>query len=843
MQRSFNDIMNRNMVKSLLLAVGCGAGAALFAADADAQRGIDSTVDAYSVNRQEQESAADTFIDKGNKLFIGGNYKDAALNYAQAAYIFESLKENSDYFKEKLEKTKELIAKSYYYLAQETALKAHEEANVSELENAIALCKEAIVIYPAAEKELTGRIEVYEKMRAAAAKRAKLSEDQVIPGLGDQKYRIAVLLKQAKILYYTRQYEQARRRYQDVLLIDKINPEAIQGLRAANIQIKKAGEERYAVTHKRDMVEAAWKTVTPIVNRNASDVRQAVGQSAAVSTAEADESRELREKLKSIIIPRVNFSGDAQHPGTPLLVALKFLRDRSKANDPTGEGVNIFLYYPEQTNNVAGGEGGMGMGMAGGLQQRRQQPQLGMDAGLGAGLEAGLGAAGRPARPARPADNNDEDEEEMFEDGAPAEAAEDHSKYPLVNLDLINKPLIEIIDALAQATKMKYKIEKHAVVLAPLDAPLDDMQIKVFLFDQNMIAALGGSESPQDLQSQLETYGVPFPSGSKVMFDPKFRVLIALNTPENLDKINDVILEIRKQDAPPLVQIQVKFVEVEQSDLKELGFIQTLGRPNGANGATNGRLQFDTNDVTLYNSGANTFTYSRTTDGYNYNLTVNALNQLDSKDILSSPKVLTNPGKKVSIKMTSERYFEWDYDEGEFESNNSSDSSAGYTYTPPWPTFEMQELGISMEVTPTVDTEKRLIMMNISPWVRTLVGWTAYNYTVSSDDNDNAVTQTETMKRPIIAERTTDTNVSIYDNETVVIGGIIKDYTVLVDDKIPFLGDIPLVGNFFKSKSSSIQKTNLLIFVTARMLKPDGSPYYQFDTRGRPSAAGLGDIY
>ncbi|MPM74276.1 hypothetical protein SDC9_121262 [bioreactor metagenome] len=403
--------------------------------------------------------------------------------------------------------------------------------------------------------------------------------------------------------------------------------------------------------------------------------------------------------------------------------------------------------------------------------------------------------------------------------------------------------MIEVIDALAQATKMKYKIEKHAVVLAPLDAPLDDMQIKVFLFDQNMIAALGGSDAPDDLKNQLQTYGVPFPTGAKVMYDPKFRVLIALNTPENLEKINDVILEIRKQDAPPLVQIQVKFVEVEQNDLKELGFIQSLARPNGDDGKTNGRLQFDKNDNVLYNSGADTFTYSRTTDGYNYNLAVNALDQLDSKDILSAPKVLTDPGKKVTIKMTSERYFEWDYDEGEFSQESSSDTYAGYTYTPPWPTFEMQELGITMEVTPTVDTNKRLIMMNVAPWVRSLAGWTAYDYTVTSDDDNGAISKTETMKRPIIAERTTDTNVTVYDNETIVIGGIIKDYTVIVEDKVPFLGDVPLFGQFFRSNASSIKKTNLLIFLTARMLKPDGSPYYQFDSRGRPSSAGLGDIY
>ena len=836
--------MKYKYVKSLLLTAVCSAGAVLTAAEDEVlERSINTTIDAFSVDKQQQEAAANAFISKGNDLFVSGAYKDAARNYAQAAYIFDGLKANSEHFTERLSKTRELIAKSYYYLAQETALKAHEEANFSELENAIALCKEAIAIYPASEKEMNERIAAYEKMRAAAVRRTRLSDEQVIPDLSDKKYRIAVLLKQAKLLYYTRQFEQARKRYQEVLLLDKICPEAIQGMRASDIQIEEAGLNRYRLTHKRAMAEAAWKGADPIFKRDEVDVRKELGMGQIADKSaleEENETKVIREKLNNIIIPRVNFSGDAKQPGTPLLVALDYLRMRSKAHDPEGQGVNIFLYYPENRmseNNMM--EPGMGMGMG---MDRNSMRRVNPLAPTLPGDRMGL-----------PQDDFEDDfEDDFLEDDFEDEESEeqpsgpDHSKYPLVNMDLVNKPLIDIIDALAQATDMKYKIEKHAVVLAPKDAPLDDMQIKVFMFDESMVDALGGNREPEDLKEALTMVpnaNVEFPIGSKVMYDPKFRSLIVLNTPENLNRINDALLEIRKQDAQPMVQIQAKFVEIEQSDLKELGFIQSLSRSNGDGGKTDGRLQFDKNDELVHNSGKNTFTYSLNSNGYNYNLTINAINQLDSKDVLSSPKVLTVPNKQVSIKMTTERYFEWDYEEGEFETS-SSDGITTYSYTPPWPEFEKLELGITMDVTPTVDTEKRLIRLDVHPWVRTLVGWSEYEYVVSSDDAESGgMGQVETMRRPIVAERTTNTNVAIYDNETVVIGGIIKDYTTIVDDKVPFLGDIPLLGRFFQTKSTSVKKTNLLIFVTARMLKPDGSPYYQVDSRGRPSAAGIGDIY
>jgi len=146
--------MNNKYVKSLLLTAVCTAGVLVLAEEeSPLQRSVNTTVDAFSVDKQHQEAAANSFIKKGNECFVAGNYKEAARNYAQAVYIFESLKPTSAHFAEEQDKARELIAKSYYYLAQETALKAHEEANYSELENAIALAKKPLPsILPAAKK-------------------------------------------------------------------------------------------------------------------------------------------------------------------------------------------------------------------------------------------------------------------------------------------------------------------------------------------------------------------------------------------------------------------------------------------------------------------------------------------------------------------------------------------------------------------------------------------------------------------------------------------------------------------------------------------------------------------
>jgi general secretion pathway protein D len=69
--------------------------------------------------------------------------------------------------------------------------------------------------------------------------------------------------------------------------------------------------------------------------------------------------------------------------------------------------------------------------------------------------------------------------------------------------------------------------------------------------------------------------------------------------------------------------------------------------------------------------------------------------------------------------------------------------------------------------------------------------------------------------------------VTIWDGQTVVLGGLITEQLSKIDDKVPFLGDLPLVGRLFQSKVTQRSKQNLLIFVTARLIDPAGNPIHR----------------
>ena len=78
------------------------------------------------------------------------------------------------------------------------------------------------------------------------------------------------------------------------------------------------------------------------------------------------------------------------------------------------------------------------------------------------------------------------------------------------------------------------------------------------------------------------------------------------------------------------------------------------------------------------------------------------------------------------------------------------------------------------------------------------------------------------MEQPFFPVRSLATSVQIYNGATVVMGGMITEERYTNEDKIPFLGDIPILGQLFRNKYELSEKRNLLLFVTARLVDPAG---------------------
>ena len=217
-------------------------------------------------------------------------------------------------------------------------------------------------------------------------------------------------------------------------------------------------------------------------------------------------------------------------------------------------------------------------------------------------------------------------------------------------------------------------------------------------------------------------------------------------------------------------------------------------------------------------------------DGYQFAGGIHALDNADSTEILSAPRLTTMNNQNAVIRMITEKYYPTDWDEAELETISSNGSNVP-VFTPSIPQFGgATEEGIALQVRPRVEEDNYTIFLEMTPVIQEFIGWTDYSYSIPLGDNGELYPNT--LKMPIIEARYLNTNVMSYDGETVVLGGVIRDELSMIEDQYPILGDLPLIGRFFQGKGKGAKKTNLLVFLTSRLIKPDGSPFRE-DQSGR----------
>ncbi len=169
---------------------------------------------------------------------------------------------------------------------------------------------------------------------------------------------------------------------------------------------------------------------------------------------------------------------------------------------------------------------------------------------------------------------------------------------------------------------------------------------------------------------------------------------------------------------------------------------------------------------------------------------ITALNATAGTNVLSTPSLLTLDNNEASISVGSEVPFVT----GSYTTSNGDASN-------PFQTIERQNVGIVLNVTPHVN-EGNKIMLDIEQ-------------EISSVSEDARAADIVTNERKI------KTQVLSHDGQIVVLGGLIKDDAQVNEQRVPVLGSIPLLGRLFRSESNSIEKTHLLVFIRATVIRDD----------------------
>ncbi len=238
-----------------------------------------------------------------------------------------------------------------------------------------------------------------------------------------------------------------------------------------------------------------------------------------------------------------------------------------------------------------------------------------------------------------------------------------------------------------------------------------------------------------------------------------------------------------------------------------------------------------------------------------FQVVIRALDQKKGVDLMSAPSIVTRSGQRASIQVIREFIYPTEFDPPEIPqtfggggNNNGggalnpfvgqSASVSSFPVTPTTPTsFEMRPTGVTLEVDPTIGPDGYTIDLNLAPEVVEFEGFINYGSPIQSGGT-NSLGQATTIvltdnkiEQPVFSVRRVSTAVTIWDGQTVAIGGLIREDVQIVEDKVPLLGDLPLLGRLFRTKADNHFKRNLMIFVTATLIDPAGQRINQPTTR------------
>ena len=138
--------------------------------------------------------------------------------------------------------------------------------------------------------------------------------------------------------------------------------------------------------------------------------------------------------------------------------------------------------------------------------------------------------------------------------------------------------------------------------------------------------------------------------------------------------------------------------------------------------------------------------------------------------------------------------------------------------------FKRRNVGVRLVVKPQVTSDNRTIDLSLFPEVTDFEGFINYGsqINIANPNGSFSLLSPNQINQPVFNTRRINTKVLIRDGSTVVLGGLIRDDVQSINDRVPVLGDIPLVGRLFQSKANSNTKRNLIIFVTANIYRNDG---------------------
>jgi general secretion pathway protein D len=302
-----------------------------------------------------------------------------------------------------------------------------------------------------------------------------------------------------------------------------------------------------------------------------------------------------------------------------------------------------------------------------------------------------------------------------------------------------------------------------------------------------------------------------------VWADPANNALVITAPPKLMRAVMDIVdkLDIRR----PQVLVEAIIAEVDEDKDAELG-INWAAFSNGSNvpaaafvspvGGTSivdlaGAIQNPANASTTLLQGTTIGIGRIAGTGVNFAAMVRAIRGDTDTNVIATPSAVTMDNQEAELKVAQEVPFIT----GQFTNTNAS---TGGTVNP-FQTIQREEVGTILKVTPTISPEGSAVMMKIS--------------IESSSIGQKPAGAVDLVTN----KRTITTTVLIEDGGVVVLGGLIEDNSVKGENRVPYLGNIPIIGLLFKTRNATSTKNNLIMFIRPKILRDQSQAAYETDLK------------
>ncbi len=304
----------------------------------------------------------------------------------------------------------------------------------------------------------------------------------------------------------------------------------------------------------------------------------------------------------------------------------------------------------------------------------------------------------------------------------------------------------------------------------------------------------GGGAGAGGGGNQQFSRGFLSPRGS-ISFDRRTNTLLVIDIPARVSEIRRLINQLDKPVDQVLIEARIvianedfarelgaKFGIRGTKDNVTLGDRLTGGTP-GVNNGLSVNLPSTPGSLVTANPASVALTFLNA--GYGLDIELTAMQEEGRGEVISNPRVVTSNQREAVIKQGREVGY-------------ITTQATGGQITQ---TVNFKEIVLELKVTPTITNDGRVFM----------------SMNVKKDELEQFV-QTVNGSVPLIAKREVNTAVLVDDGNTVVIGGVYEFKSTSDVAKVPFLADVPFLGNLFKKKGRSKNKAELLIFVTPKVI-------------------------